>query len=143
MNKAEDILKVKGHDTWSITPDVSVYSAIEIMAEKKVGALLVIEKSKVVGIISETDYTRKVILNRRTSKTTRVYEIMTTDVAVVHPQQDIDECMVLMTEKRIRHLPVLDGEELIGIISIGDLVKAIIDEQRYTIDQLEHYIATG
>ena len=143
MNKVEDILKVKGHDTWSITPDVSVYSAIEIMAEKKVGALLVIEKSKVVGIISETDYTRKVILNRRTSKTTRVYEIMTTDVAVVHPQQDIDECMVLMTEKRIRHLPVLDGEKLIGIISIGDLVKAIIDEQRYTIDQLEHYIATG
>jgi len=143
MNTVNDILKNKGHDVWTITIDSSVYSAIELMAEKKVGALLVLEKSKIVGVISETDYTRKVILKGLSSKTTPVHEIMTTDVEFTHPQQGIDECMVMMTEKRIRHLPVIDGDKLLGIISIGDLVKTIIDEQRYTIDQLESYIATG
>ena len=143
MNNIEDILKVKGHDVWTTTADASVYSAIELMANKKVGALLVIEESKVIGVISETDYTRKVILKGRTSKTTSIKEIMTTDVVFIHPRQEIEECMVIMTEKRIRHLPVMVGEKLMGIISIGDLVKAIIDEQRYTIDQLEHYIAAG
>jgi len=143
MNTVNDILKNKGHDVWTITIDSSIYSAIELMAEKKVGALLVLEKSKIVGVISETDYTRKVILKGLSSKTTPVHEIMTTDVEFTHPQQNINECMVMMTEKRIRHLPVIDGDKLLGIISIGDLVKTIIDEQRYTIDQLESYIATG
>jgi CBS domain-containing protein len=143
MNTVEDILKVKGSDVWSITINTSVYRAIELMAEKKVGALLVVEQSKAVGIISETDYTRKVILKGRSSKTALVDEIMTTELVSTFPQQDIEECMVLMTDHRIRHLPVIDNGELLGIISIGDLVKAIIDEQRYTINQLEHYIAVG
>ena len=143
MNTVEDILKVKGHDVWTIATDASVYSAIELMTDKKVGALLVVDESKIVGVISETDYTRKVILKGRTSKTTSIKEIMTTDVMFTHPRQEIKECMVMMTEKRIRHLPVMVGEKLIGIISIGDLVKAIIDDQSYTIEQLEHYIATG
>lgn len=143
MKTVEDILKAKGHDVWTIATDASVYSAIELMADKKVGALMVIDKSKVVGLISETDYTRKVILKGRASKTTSIKEIMTTDIVSTHPHQEIEECMVMMTEKRIRHLPVMAEEKLIGIISIGDLVKAIIDDKSYTIEQLEHYIAAG
>jgi len=143
MNKVNDILKVKGYDVWSIATDASVYNAIHLMSEKKVGALLVLDKANVVGVISETDYTRKVILQGRRSKDTLIYEIMTTDVVCTHSRQNIGECMVLMTEKRIRHLPVIDDGELLGIVSIGDLVKAIIEEQRYTIDQLERYIAVG
>lgn len=143
MNNVDDILNVKGNDVWSTTKDASVYSAIELMAEKKVSALVVLEESKVVGVISETDYTRKVILKGKSSKTTPISDIMTKDVVFTSPDQNIDECMVVMTEKRIRHLPVIKGKNLFGIISIGDLVKAIIDDQRYTIGQLEHYIAVG
>jgi len=142
MSNVNDILKVKGHDVWSISPEASVYDAIRLMADKKVGALVVIEDSKPVGIVSETDYMRKVILKGRTSQGTSVKAIMTTRVLYVHPQQDIEECMVLMTEKRTRHLPVLDDENLIGLVSIGDVVKSIIDEQRFTIEQLENYIAS-
>jgi CBS domain-containing protein len=140
MKKVNDILKIKGHDVWSIAPDASVYDAIHLMTDKKVGALTVIEDSKLVGMISETDYTRNVILKGRSSQSTPVKEIMTTRVLYVQPEQNIEDCMVLMTEKRTRHLPVLDEGKLIGLISIGDVVKSIIDEQRSTIEQLEHYI---
>ena len=140
MKKVNDILKIKGHDVWSIAPDASVYDAIHLMADKKVGALTVIEDSKLVGMISETDYTRNVILKGRSSQSTLVKEIMTTQVLYVQPEQDIEDCMILMTEKRTRHLPVLDEGKLIGLISIGDVVKSIIDEQQFTIEQLERYI---
>ena len=140
MKKVNDILKIKGHDVWSIAPDASVYDAIHLMTDKKVGALTVIEDSKLVGMISETDYTRNVILKGRSSQNTSVKEIMTTQVLYVQPEQDIEDCMALMTEKRTRHLPVLNEGKLIGLISIGDVVKSIIDEQQFTIEQLEHYI---
>ena len=118
-----------------------MYEAIELMAEKVVGALLVMEGSNVVGVISERDYARKVILKGRSSKETRISEIMTTRVIYVRPDHTLEECMALMTEKRIRHLPVLDAGNLIGVLSIGDLVKAIIAEQKFIIDQLTHYIS--
>ena len=140
MSNVNDILRVKGHDVWSILPDASVFDAIRLMADKKVGALVVIEGSKPVGIVSETDYMRKVILKGRTSQGTSVKAIMTTRVLYVQPEQDIEECMVLMTEKRTRHLPVIVEGKLIGLVSIGDVVKSIIDEQRFTIEQLENYI---
>ena len=141
MKSVNDILKVKGHDVWSIGPDASVYDAIHMMADKEVGALMVLDGARLVGVISETDYTRKLILKGRSSQKTSVKEVMTKRVLYVQPEQDVEECMVLMTEKRTRHLPVMDAGKLIGIISIGDVVKSVIDEQRFTIEQLEHYIA--
>ena len=140
MKKVSDVLKIKGSDVWTIGPDASVYDAIHLMTEKKVGALMVVEGGKVVGVISETDYTRKIILKGRTSQLTPVKDIMTSHVLYVGPNQDIEECMILMTEKRTRHLPVMDEGVLIGVISIGDAVKSVIDEQRFTIEQLERYI---
>ena len=140
MKKVNDILKVKGHDVWSIGPEASVYDAIHLMTEKKIGALMVIEDGKLVGVVSETDYTRKIILKGRSSQKTPVKDIMTSRVLYVQPEQDVEDCMVLMTEKRTRHLPVMDAGKLIGVISIGDAVKSIIDEQRFTIEQLERYI---
>jgi CBS domain-containing protein len=125
---------------WSIEPSASVYDAIELMAEKGIGALLVMEAGKLVGILSERDYARKIILQGRASKSTAVKEIMTSRVAYTDPEQDIQECMALMTDKRIRHLPVLESGQLCGVVSIGDLVKAIIDEQKFIIEQLERYI---
>jgi CBS domain-containing protein len=141
MKKVSDILKSKGNDVWSIGPEASVYDAIQLMTEKNVGALMVIDGTKLVGVISETDYTRKIILKGLTSQKTPVKAIMTKRVLYVQPEQDIEECMVLMTEKRTRHLPVMDAGKLIGVISIGDVVKSVIDEQRFTIEQLERYIA--
>jgi CBS domain-containing protein len=140
MKKVKDILKVKGYDVWSVTPNASVYDAVKLMADKGIGALLVIEGGKLTGIISERDYARKVILQGRASKTTEVQEIMTSRVAYTQPEQNVEECMAIMTEKRIRHLPVIDEGRLIGIVSIGDLVKSIIDEQKFIIQQLERYI---
>ena len=140
MKKVNDVLRIKGHDVWTIGPDASVYDAIHLMTEKKVGALMVMEDTRLVGVISETDYTRNVILKGRASQQTPVKDIMTSRVLFVHPEQDIEECMVIMTEKRTRHLPVMDEGKLIGIISIGDVVKSVIDEQRFTIEQLERYI---
>lgn len=141
MKTVRDLLTDKGHDVWSIGPGESVYDAIELMANKEVGALMVMEGAKLIGVISERDYARKVILRGRSSKETQIREIMTTRVVYAQPEQTTEECMVLMTEKRIRHLPILDGGRLIGVISIGDLVKSTIAEQRFTIELLERYIS--
>jgi CBS domain-containing protein len=140
MRRVRDILAVKGRDVWSIGPNASVYDAMKLMADKGIGALLVMEGAKLVGIISERDYARKVILQGRSSRTTGVQEIMTTRVAYAEPEQNIEECMALMTEIRIRHLPVIEAGEVRGVISIGDLVKSIIAEQKFIIEQLERYI---
>jgi CBS domain-containing protein len=142
MQTIRQILEDKGYEVMSITPGASVYSAIELMAENGIGALMVMEGDKTVGLISERDYARKVILKGRSSKDTEVREIMTTHVVCAGPEQTVEQCMALMTEKRVRHLPIMDGERLIGIVSIGDLVKAIIAEQQFIIEQLEHYICS-
>ena len=142
MTRVRDILAVKGRDVWSIGPNASVYDAMKLMADKGIGALLVMEEAKLVGIISERDYARKVILQGRSSRTTAVQEIMTTRVAYAESEQNIEECMALMTEIRIRHLPVIEAGEVRGVISIGDLVKSIIAEQKFIIEQLERYISS-
>jgi CBS domain-containing protein len=141
MTTVKQILDTKGYTVWSIHPQASVFAAIERMAEKEVGALIVLEGDALVGIISERDYARKVILKGRSSHETAVQEIMTSHVICVRLDQSIEECMTLVTERRIRHLPVLDNGRVVGIISIGDLVKTIIAEQQFIIEQLEHYIS--
>jgi len=140
MKVVKDILQGKGHQIWSITPDATVYDALTLMAEKNVGALVVLEGGRVVGIISERDYARKVILKGKSSKDLQVREIMTAAVVFVRPEQTMAECMVLMTDKHIRHLPVLVNDRLAGLVSIGDVVKAIIAEKEFIIEQLEGYI---
>jgi CBS domain-containing protein len=141
MKSAAQILKSKPEQTvHSITPSTSVFDAVRRMAEKNIGALLVMEDVKIVGIITERDYARKIILMGRSSKETPVRDIMTSPVMYVRPDQTNEECMALMTDNRVRHLPVMDNGKLIGLISIGDLVKDIIAEQKFTIQQLEHYI---
>ena len=134
------LMQVKGSDIWSITPNATVYEALSMMADKDVGALLVTENDALVGIISERDYARKVILLGKTSKETLVSEIMTTVLYTIHPDQTIEECMELMTNRRIRHLPVVETDQLLGVISIGDVVKAIIFQQRQTIKDMEKYV---
>ena len=134
------ILQTKGRAVWSVPPQASVYDAIAMMADKRVGALLVMSQGKLAGIISERDYARKVILQGRSSKDTLVDEIMTQSVIAVTPDHTVDECMRIVTECRIRHLPVLLGEEVVGVVSIGDLVRNIISDQAHTINQLHTYI---
>lgn len=142
MHTIRQLLRVKGHKVWTLGPNASVYEAIALMAEKEIGALVIMEGARVAGILSERDYARKVILAGRSSKDTAVSEIMTTRVYHALPHQSIEQCLAIMTEKRIRHLPVLDNGILIGMVSIGDLVKAIIATQRFVISQLETYIAS-
>lgn len=141
MNTIRQLLDRKGYEVWSTSPEASVYDALLLLAEKNVGALLVLEDDKLAGIVSERDYARKVILKGKASMKTPVREIMTAEVVTVDPQSTVEEAMALMSEKRIRHLPVVEGTELVGVISIGDLVKSIIANQAFMINQLENYIA--
>lgn len=140
MKRVNEMLDEKGYDVWSIDKGACVFDAIKLMAEKEIGALIVMDGERVAGILSERDYTRKVILMGRTSQQTLIEEIMTREVVSVSPGETVKECMTLMTDRRIRHLPVMDEGRLVGMLSIGDLVKAIIADQQFTIEQLEGYI---
>ena len=140
MKTVTQLLRAKGHEILSVSPEASVFEALKVMAAKNVGALLVVEGERLVGVFSERDYARKVILKGKASKEIPVREIMTSHVLYVRPEQTIEDCMALMTDKHVRHLPVLEGERLVGVISIGDVVKAIIAEQEFIIEQLQNYI---
>ncbi len=140
MKTVKEILEAKSHRLLSISPDASVLDALKLMADKDIGALVVLDGDDLAGIFSERDYARKVILHGKSSQDTRVRETMTHKVVCVRPDQSVEECMALMTDKRIRHLPVLEDRRVIGVISIGDVVKEVISEQRFVIEQLEHYI---
>ena len=140
MNTVKQLLEGKTTRLLSISPDASVFEALQLMAAKDVGALVVLEGERLAGIFSERDYARKVVLVGKFSKETAVREIMTAKVLCVRPEQTVDQCMALMTEHRIRHLPVLDGSKVIGVISIGDVVKELLSEQQVIISQLESYI---
>ena len=140
MTTLEILLQGKGHDVWSVHPDDTVLDAIKMLAEKDIGALIVIKDDKPVGIFTERDYARNVYLKGKSSLDTAVRDVMVTPVICVKPDQSVNECMALMTEKRFRHLPVMSGDKLVGMLSIGDLVKSVIAEQQFTIEQMEHYI---
>jgi len=140
MKTLKQLLEAKGREVYTIEPGARVFDALKLMADKGVGALIVTEGGRISGVISERDYARKVILLGKSSHELQVRDIMTSKVITVHPGQSVEECMALMTEKRIRHLPVAEGERLIGVLSIGDLVKEVIAAQRQTIEQLESYI---
>ena len=140
MTLVSQILYAKGDKTWTITPDATVFDALSLMAEKDIGSLVVVESEDVVGIFSERDYARKIILHGRSSKDTEVKDIMTNELLCISPDQSVTKCMALMTDKRVRHIPVLAEGRLVGVISIGDVVKAIISEQQIIIDHLEDYI---
>lgn len=140
MTTVKTILLNKGYNVWSISPDAKIFEALELMAEKQIGALLVMEGDKVAGIITERDYARKVILTGKSSKETPVREIMTSKLICVTQDENVEDCMTIMTNKRIRHLPVMNENKLIGLISIGDIVKSIISEQGLLINHLTNYI---
>lgn len=142
MITVRELLERKGYDIWSISPDAAVYDAVELLDEKNVGALMVVDEDmKLVGLVSERDVARKTILREQPTKHTPVRDIMTENVLYVTPDENINECMALMTDKHIRHLPVLaDSDKLIGVISIGDVVKAVIGEKEYQLEQLEKYV---
>lgn len=140
MKTVREVLEQKGHDVWSVGPEASVYEALELMAEKNIGAVLVQEDQRPIGILTERDYARKVVLQDRVSRETPVGEIMVSDPVCIGLDKSVEDCMKIMTAKRFRHLPVLSGDRVIGMISIGDVVKAVISDQKFVIEQLEHYI---
>ena len=142
MKRVKEILIAKGNEVFSITPDTSVYDAVHLLAEKEIGALLVMEGPLLVGIISERDYARQIILKGRSSENTKVREIMTSKVLHATPENDTGECMTMMTDNRIRHLPIILDSQVVGVISIGDLVRSIIAEQESTIVDLKKYISS-
>lgn len=143
MSTVRDMIRKKGSEVFSIAPELTVYEALSVMAKYNTGALMVVNNGKVEGIISERDCVRKVDLEGRSSKNTRVNDIMTTKVIYVEAGQELEECMALMIDKSIRHLPVYDGRDLLGLISIRDVLKEVIDVQKFMISQLEHYITGG
>jgi len=143
MKTVRQLIEEKGHEVWTVSPDQTVFSALEKMAEKDIGAVIVLEKELIVGIMSERDYARKVVLKGVSSRETKVSEIMSTKVVFARPEQTVEECLALMTQKRCRHLPVMVDGKLEGLLSIGDAVKAIIAEKEFRIGQLENYIMTG
>lgn len=136
----ENLLAEKDSQIWSITPDATVYEALVLMDQKDIGALLVMQENKLIGILSERDYARKIIIKGKSSKETLVNEVMTTEVCYVDKKKRMDECLAIMSDKRIRHLPVMENNQLIGLVSIGDVVKSIINEQEIVIDDLYNYI---
>jgi CBS domain-containing protein len=140
MGKVKDILASKGSAIYSVEPGTMVYEAIELMCQKNIGGLLIMERGRLAGIFTERDYARKLILKGKSSRDTPIKEIMTSRLVTVSPDNSIEDCMELMTNQHIRHLPVLDGEKLVGLISIGDVVRYVIEEQRSIIEHLEHYI---
>ena len=143
MLKVRDVLETKGKNIWSIGPDATVYKALEIMAEKDIGALIVIEKGHVVGIFSERDYARKVILKGKSSKETLIQELMTSELYSISHDKSVEECLALMSTVHCRHMPVFEDHKLAGIVTIGDIVNARIDEQKLKIHDLENYITGG
>lgn len=143
MNTVGHLLEVKGREICSVSPQESVYNALEIMAEKSIGALLVIDEAKLIGIFSERDYARRIILKGKASRDTKVEEVMTREVISVSPENSIADCMLIMANNRIRHLPVLEDDRLVGIVTIGDVVKQIISNQAFTIKELEKYLTTA
>ncbi len=143
MKIVEHLLKDKGRDVWSVAPGDSVYHMLEVLADKGIGALVVLDDGRLAGIVSERDYARKVILLGKRSHEAIVREIMTTDVTTVTTDDTVEHCMGLMTDKRFRHLPVVDGDRVVGVISIGDVVRAVIEEREQLIEQLERYITSS
>lgn len=141
MHTAEDVLRTKGRSVWSVRPTDTVLHALGVMAERDVGAVLVLDDDRLVGILTERDYARKVVLVGRSSKDSPIRDVMTSHVVCVAPSRSIDDCMALMTDKRVRHLPVINHKRVVGLISIGDLVKATIADHEFTISQLQNYIA--
>jgi CBS domain-containing protein len=143
MVRVWQVLDRKGREVWSIEPEATVYQALKLLAEQDIGALVVLDEGRLVGIFSERDYARKVALKGKSSIDTPVRDVMSSHVLYVRPDQSVDDCMALMTEHHFRHLPVLDGDRLVGVVSIGDLVKSVISHQGYIIEQLENYITGG
>jgi len=141
MKRIDQLLREKGTDFWAVAPGSTVFKALELMEEKNIGAVLVMEEERLAGIFSERDYARKVVLAGKSSKDITVDQIMTSKVVCIKPEQSIEECMALMTDKHIRHLPVIEGDRVVGVISLGDVVRAMISEQGFIISQLEHYIS--
>ena len=142
MRTVRQLLEAKAPEVYAIGPDAPVLDAVRMMAEKHIGALLVMDGTRLAGILSERDYARKVVLQGRSSRDTPVRDIMTSDVVTVRPNDTSDRCMQVVTERRVRHLPVMDGERVVGVVSIGDLVKAVIEDQQLELDQLQRYIAS-
>jgi signal-transduction protein with cAMP-binding, CBS, and nucleotidyltransferase domain len=143
MTKVKDILEKKGNNFWAVRPDNTVFEALEKMAEKEIGCVMVVENDTLSGIFSERDYARKIVLHGFASKNSMVGDFMTKDIIYVQPNTDIYSCMALMTSKRVRHLPVLENNKILGVISIGDVVNAVIQQQHITIQDLENYIYGG